>query len=150
MCSHLDSLLPDTDFKLHLHQDFWRHRRNCVRCGGNVKPGGYRWQKANCVLEDLVKRTGITIKETTDELVEPKKATTKKELSDEARIAKGLVKTRYVIDDDFDAITGGTGTLREVWISDYSMMEREVQFAEEVVECCTMCTEEEIVISTKI
>ncbi|KIW16202.1 hypothetical protein PV08_06253 [Exophiala spinifera] len=144
MCSHLDTLLPDTDLKLHLHQDFWRHRRNCVRCGGQVKAGGYRWQKANCVLEHLVKRTGITIKDISDDAVEPKKAATKKGVSDEAQIAKGLVKASYVIDDDFDAVTGGTGAIREVWIPDYSMVDSEMQIKEDVVECCRMCTEEEI------
>ncbi len=56
MCSHLDTILKDDKLKVILHQDFWRHRRNCVRCSGRVKPSNPVWQQSHCPLEHLVTR----------------------------------------------------------------------------------------------
>ncbi|KAK5320788.1 hypothetical protein LTR93_007000 [Exophiala xenobiotica] len=158
MCSHLDSIMPDNEQKLHLHQDFWRHRRTCVRCSGRIKQGGWAWENSSCVLEHLIKRpvakkaAADDGKETTVKKPQaaPKKTTPKKEPTEEAQLAKGLIKMEYMLDDDFDAVEGGTGVMRTVWVKDYSMMDNGIVAKVEVsVECCSGCIEEEIVISAK-
>jgi hypothetical protein len=151
MCSHLDTILKDDVQKIELHQDFWRHRRNCVRCSGRVKQNGPIWQNSPCPLEHLVKRppppkedvakvTKIT------KVIKPMKGkdgdirrlllgstkpipdrpiakpVVKKGPTEEELAAKGLVKVTYEVDDDFDA-AGGTGVSRTVWIQDFSKME---------------------------
>lgn len=54
MCSHLDAKIRD-DIKFDLHQDFWRHRRACARCGRN-SPGSWAYENTTCPLEDLITR----------------------------------------------------------------------------------------------
>ncbi|KAK7892821.1 hypothetical protein LTR67_007058 [Exophiala xenobiotica] len=152
------NIMPDNEQKLHLHQDFWRHRRTCVRCSGRIKQGGWAWENSSCVLEHLIKRpvakkaAADDGKETTVKKPQtaPKKTTPKKEPTEEAQLAKGLIKMEYMLDDDFDAVEGGTGVMRTVWVKDYSMMDNGiVEKVEVTVECCSGCIEEEIAISAK-
>ena len=77
----------------------------------------------------------------------PKKTTPKKEPTEEAQLAKGLIKMEYMLDDDFDAVEGGTGVMRTVWVKDYSMVDDGI--VEKVEVTCSECIEEEIVISAK-
>jgi hypothetical protein len=110
------------------------------------------------VLEHLIKRpvakkaAADAGKETTVKKPQaaPKKTPPKKEPTEEAQLAKGLIKMEYMLDDDFDAVEGGTGVMRTVWVKDYSMMDNGiVEKVEVTVECCSVCIEEEIVISAK-
>lgn len=145
MCSHLDTLMPDNLQKILLHQDFWRHRRNCVRCSGRVKQTSFAWVNAVCPLEHLVKRPAPKKESKVVAKVQttPKKPVVKKEPTDEQQLAKGLIKVSYEVDDDFDAAEG-TGITRTVWIHDFSMMDMEMK-VEEVEEDDSIY--EEIVIS---
>lgn len=139
MCSHLDSVMPDNVQKILLHQDFWRHRRNCVRCSGRVKQSSFAWQNTVCPLEHLVKRPApkkdnkavpkVVPKVVPKAQTTPKKAVVKKEPSDEQQLAKGLVKVSYEIDDDFDAAEG-TGITRTVWVQDFSQMDMHMKVQE--------------------
>jgi len=137
--------MPDNVQKILLHQDFWRHRRNCVRCSGRVKQSSFAWQNTVCPLEALVKRPAPKkeVKAVTKMLTTPKKAVVKKELSEEEQLAKGLVKVSYEIDDDFDAAEG-TGITRIVWIQDFSQMDMQMK-VEDIEEDDSIY--EEIVIS---
>ncbi|KAK5048055.1 hypothetical protein LTR84_006245 [Exophiala bonariae] len=54
MCSHLDAKIND-DIKFDLHQDFWRHRRACARCGRS-SPGSWAYENSTCPLELLITR----------------------------------------------------------------------------------------------
>lgn len=133
MCSHLDALMPDNEHKVVLHQDFWRHRRTCVRCSGRMKPTSWTWQNTACPLEHLVKRpppkkeekpaASSKVVKRPSPPAKPKKPVVKKVPSDEEFMAKGLVKISYEVDDDFDGAGGLTGVVRDIWVEDFSKEE---------------------------
>ncbi|KAL2424547.1 hypothetical protein ABEF95_001040 [Exophiala dermatitidis] len=135
--------MPDTDEKVLLHQDFWRHRRNCVKCSGRVKPTSWAWQNSVCPLEHLVKRDIKVVPVDSPNGNNPAqqaKPPSPKKIKDEAeadarRIAEGKIKVTYEIDDDFDAAeTGRTGLKRTIWIQDFSMVEFTMQTVVKVEE----------------
>lgn len=152
MCSHLDAVIPDTDEKVHLHQDFWRHRRTCGRCSGRNSETSYVYNNTVCPLEHLITRrapeTAATRKRknapdsdaaSTDtkpspakkqkiQTTPPKKPVKKLPTADE-QIAKGMVSVTYEVDDDFDAAGRSTGVTRTVWIQDFSKLEEDVVMA---------------------
>lgn len=136
MCSHLDTVMPDNEEKVLLHQDFWRHRRSCVRCSGRVKPSSYAWKEAVCPLEHLVNRHVKEQPLDEDIAARPvKKPSPRKRKFEEIDedieaqyIAEGKVKVTYEIDDDFDAAEAGkTGKTRTIWIKDFSKIEFRVE-----------------------
>ena len=159
MCSHLDSIMPDNEQKVLLHQDFWRHRRNCDRCSGRTKPHTFAYQNTICPLEHLVTRPAPPEKERdrtesdsddgspTKSPAAPKKPAVKKELSEAQQLAKGLVRVTYQLDDDFDA-AGGGGPTRTTWIQDFSLLEFTAEPKKETIEDDSIY--EEMVISTTI
>ncbi|EXJ94928.1 hypothetical protein A1O1_00046 [Capronia coronata CBS 617.96] len=147
--------MPDNEEKMLLHQDFWRHRRNCARCSGRVKPSSYAWQNTVCPLEYLVKRNIKDVPADGDatlrRIKEPAAKKVKLEdddgIDEQQLIAEGKVKVTYEIDDDFDAAAAGkTGLTRTIWIQDYSLMEFKVEEVIKTEEDDTIY--EEITIST--
>ncbi|OAL32189.1 hypothetical protein AYO20_07957 [Fonsecaea nubica] len=110
--------------KLSLHQAFWNHRRKCARCSARNNPSSWVYNNTTCPLELLVKRPQPKSDENKPAKLQtsPPRQVTKKEPSDEERVAQGLVKVTYEIDDDFDA-AGGTGVKRTIWIRDFSAEE---------------------------
>ncbi|EXJ89116.1 hypothetical protein A1O3_02180 [Capronia epimyces CBS 606.96] len=133
MCTHLDSVMPDNEEKVLIHQDFWRHRRSCARCSGRNKVTSYAWKTTVCPLEHLVKRDikDQPVGEDADALPikEPSRKRRKiQEANDEERIAANFVKVTYEIDDDFDAAQAGkTGKSRTIWFYDFNKMEFKVE-----------------------
>ncbi|KAI1611384.1 hypothetical protein EDD36DRAFT_489596 [Exophiala viscosa] len=118
--------MPENELKVVLHQDFWRHRRSCVRCGGRNEQTSLAWKNAVCPLEHLIKRPAPKKEPkpaTLQTATKPKKAVIKKIPSDEEQMAKGLVKISYEVDDDFDGAGGLTGVMREIWVEDFSKEE---------------------------
>ncbi|KIV81082.1 hypothetical protein PV11_08532 [Exophiala sideris] len=123
--------MPENELKVLLHQDFWRHRRACVRCGGRNDQSGLAWKNAVCSLEHLVERPApkkepkpdVEAAKKSTRNAKPKKPVIKKLPSDEEQMAKGLVKISYEVDDDFDGAGGLTGVMREIWVQDYSKEE---------------------------
>ncbi|OAL27033.1 hypothetical protein AYO22_03977 [Fonsecaea multimorphosa] len=126
--------------KLSLHQAFWNHRRNCARCSARNNPSSWIYNNTTCPLESMIKRPQPkpeATKAPRKPQTAPPKRANKKEPSDEERIAQGLVKVTYEIDDDFDA-AGGTGVKRTIWIRDYSAeeydpVEEEDIYVEEII-----------------
>ncbi|EXJ64018.1 hypothetical protein A1O7_00353 [Cladophialophora yegresii CBS 114405] len=131
MCSHLNSLIPPS-IATDLHQDFWRHRRGCARCGGRHNKHSHEYQTAKCCLEHLIKNRNVLekprkgAKAVDDKPVQP--ARPKKLLSDaqrerlwrkhhDAQLAKGHICREYEMDDDFDA-GGKTGQLKHAYFRD--------------------------------
>jgi len=130
MAGHLDARMLDGDEKIQLHQDLWRHRRNCVRCSGRAKPHSPAWQNTVCPLEHLVRRHtpgGAPVEENSDLLraePSPEKGRTtafKRQpvSSEEDMRPAGLVKVTYKLDDNFDT-AGANITERTTWIRDFS------------------------------
>ncbi|EXJ72727.1 uncharacterized protein A1O5_03874 [Cladophialophora psammophila CBS 110553] len=144
MCTHLDTVLPD-DLKLSLHQAFWNHRRNCARCSARNSQSSWAYNNTECPLELLVKRPQQPKAEDSKPAkvqTGPPRQSIKKEPTDEERLAQGLVKVTYEIDDDFDA-AGGTGVTRTIWITDFSAEEYDVKEEDDSIS-------EEMVISIKM
>ncbi|KEF57817.1 uncharacterized protein A1O9_05737 [Exophiala aquamarina CBS 119918] len=135
MCSHLDFMIEDDDKKVDLHQDFWRHRRACDRCGGRSLPGSWNYENAICPLEHLITRPvpRRSLERPSKGSPQRPRTPTVKKVDEDALRGQGMIEVTYLVDDDFDALTSAI-VMRTAWIDDYSMLEADVQMMGEEVE----------------